>query len=108
MLIVPLQPIPNQTLQAQLANQACTLTITQYAYGLYTTLSVAGQIVVASVVCQNLNRIVRSAYLGFVGDLTFFDMQGNADPVYTGLGSRYQLVYLEPSDLLVETAETTE
>jgi hypothetical protein len=29
----------------------------------------------------------------------WFDTQGASDPVYTGAGSRFQLVYLEPADL---------
>ena len=99
MQTVPLQPIANQTLQVQLNGQACTIAVFQYAYGLFVTLSVGGALVVASVLAQNLNRIVRDAYLGFSGDLTFVDTQGAADPLYTGLGTRWQLVYLAPVDL---------
>ena len=58
--------------------------------------------IVCGVLCENLNRIVRSLYLGFSGDFVFFDTQGGndpQDPIYTGLGSRFVLVYLTPSDL---------
>jgi hypothetical protein len=99
MQIIPLNALPNQTLQVQLNNQACTLTIFQYAYGLFATLEIGSTLIVASAICQNLNRIVRDVYLGFAGDLVFVDTQGSADPVYTALGSRYQLVYLAPADL---------
>jgi hypothetical protein len=51
------------------------------------------------VICLNLVRIVRSLYLGFSGDLCFLDTQGSTDPVYTGLGTRYQFLYLEKQDL---------
>ena len=37
------------------------------------------------------------AYLGFVGDLLFVDTQGVSDPDYTGLGTRYFLIYV-PTD----------
>ena len=57
------------------------------------------QQIIAGVLCQNLNRIVRSLYLGFVGDFMFNDNQGDTDPVYTGFGGRYQLVYFAPADL---------
>ena len=49
--------------------------------------------------CENLNVIVRDAYLGFIGDLAFYDTQGDTAPVYTGLGSRYVLEYFAPSEL---------
>ena len=101
-LVVPLQAIPNQTLQVQLNNQNCTINVQQFAFGLFVTLYIGSTLIVASVVAQNLNRIVRDAYLGFIGDLAFLDTQGAADPVYTGLGNsgaRFQLFYLLPSDL---------
>ena len=102
MQIVPLQPIPNQTLQVQLGGQACILNIYQTAFALFCDIYVGNSLVVAGVICLNLNRIVRSLYLGFIGDLAFFDTvgaQNPQDPIYTGLGSRFQLIYLTPSDL---------
>jgi hypothetical protein len=101
--IVPLQAIPNQTLQVQLNSQNCTLNVQQFAFGLFITVYVGPSLIIPTVLCQNLNRIIRDAYLGFVGDLAFLDTQGTSNPVYTGLGSnsaaRYQLFYLFPADL---------
>ena len=54
---------------------------------------------IGGVIAGNLNVIVRSAYLGFVGDLAFIDTQGSDDPVYTGLGARWILTYFAPSEL---------
>lgn len=102
MQVVPLQPVPNQTLQVQLGGQACVLNVYQLAYGLFMDVRVGNELVVPGVICENLNRIVRSLYLGFAGDFCFFDTQGGAspqDPIYTGLGGRFQLVYLEENDL---------
>jgi hypothetical protein len=99
MLVVPLQALPNITLQCQLNEQACTISIQQYPAGLFLTLYVGGNLIIASVLCENLVKIVRDTYLGFVGDLVFVDTQGTGDPVYTGLGTRYQLVYLTPSEV---------
>lgn len=102
MQVVPLQAIPNQTLQAQLNGQACTLDIIQMAYGLFVNLYVGSALIVAGVLSQNLNRIVRDLYLGFSGDFVFFDTQGTQNPDYTGFGgstARYQLIYLLPSEL---------
>ncbi len=102
MQVIPLQAVPNQVLQVQLAAQPCVIEVVQYAYGLFVTLSVGNSLIVAGVLAENLNRIVRSLYLGFVGDLIFNDTQGTDDPVYTGFGSRFELVYLEESDLAGE------
>jgi hypothetical protein len=99
MLIVPVRAVPNQTLSILLANQLCQLTLKTRFYGLFMDVSVNDAPIVQGVICQNWNRIVRSAYLGFVGDFAFWDTQGKTDPAYTGLGSRYLLYYLEKSDL---------
>lgn len=103
MQVVPLQPVASQTLLIQLGGQACTIAVFQTAYGLFATVSIGTAVVVASVLCQNLKLIVRSLYLGFVGDLAFFDTAGADDPVFTGLGSRFQLLYLSPAELPVGT-----
>jgi hypothetical protein len=99
MQTVPVQAVPNQTLQAQLGGQACTVNVYQLDYGLFMDVLVNGAPVVLGTVCENLNRIVRSLYLGFAGDFMWVDTQGSSDPVFTGLGSRFELVYLEVADL---------
>jgi hypothetical protein len=95
MLLVPVRAVPNQTLSILLANQLCRLTLRTRFYGLFMDVSVNDAPIVQGVICQNWNRIVRSAYLGFVGDFAFWDTQGSTDPAYTGLGSRYLLYCLE-------------
>ena len=99
MLVVPAQPLASQQLQTQLGTQAVTLIIYQNAYGLFMDVYVGATLIIAGVICRNLNRIVRDVYLGFIGDFVWVDTEGSADPVYTGIGSRYQLLYLTTSDL---------
>lgn len=96
---IPISALPNQSFQVQLANQPCTIDISQTAYGLFFGLYVGSTQIITSVICENLNRLVRSVYLGFIGDFVFLDTQGSDDPVYTGLGTRWLLIYLEQSDL---------
>ena len=67
--------------------------------GMFCDLLVNDTLIIGGVICENANVIVRDAYLGFVGDIAFFDTQGTSDPSYTGLGSRWILVYLAPADL---------
>lgn len=91
--IVPIQPVPNQTLQVQLSNQAVTLNVYQFRFALFVDIYANNVRIQGGQIAQNLNRLVRDAYFGFVGDLVFMDTQGSADPVYTGLGTRWILLY---------------
>jgi hypothetical protein len=96
---VPLKQVPNQQVTVTLNNQRCTINVYQYDSGLYVDLLVNDTAIVTSVLGLNANLIVRDAYLGFNGDLAFFDTQGSNDPDYAGLddGSgvgRYALIYL--------------
>lgn len=95
MLIVPTKALASQVLQVSLASQSVTLKIYQTAYGLFMDVYVGNVLIIGGVICENLNRIVRSTYLGFIGDLAWFDTEGTSDPIYTGLGTRWQLLYLE-------------
>ncbi len=99
MQIIPVQAVKSQTLQVILAGQKCSINLYQKYTGLYLDLYVNFQPVICGVICQNLNPIVRSVYLGFTGDLAFIDSQGADDPDYAGLGTRYYLAYLEASDI---------
>jgi hypothetical protein len=99
MLIIPTQAVPSQVINIQLAGQNCTINVYQKFYGLFLDLYVNNVLIIGGCICQNLNRIVRSLYLGFIGDLAFIDNQGDSDPYYTGLGTQYSLAYIEASDL---------
>ena len=101
MLIVPLTAAPSQTLAITLNGQQCQISVYQTFFGLYMDLVCPTMFdgTLTGVRCENLNRIVRDLYLEFEGDFVFFDTQGEDDPVYNGLGSRFQLAYLAPSDL---------
>lgn len=99
--IVPLNPVPAQRLGVTLGGQVCEIVLQQKANGLFMDLYVGDELIIAGVICQNQNRLVRYAYLGFVGDLIFFDTDTQAprNPVYSGLGARWQLAYLTAEEL---------
>lgn len=100
MLIIPINPVPSQSLSVLLADQDTSLTITQRDSGMYIDVYVNDVLVIGGVICQAINRIVRNAYLGFAGDLIFIDNDNeDADPYYTGLGTRWSLAYLTVADL---------
>lgn len=99
MMTIPLRAVPSQVVSVQLAEQLAKVFVYQKRTGLYVDLQLAGTPVVTGVIAQNGNRLVRDAYLGFLGDLAFYDTQGDSDPVYTGLTDRWFLAYLEVADL---------
>lgn len=99
MQIVPLQAVPNQTLAVPVSSQNCELNVYQKNTGMFMDVLLNNVIILGGVACQDRNRIIRSIYFGFAGDFAFYDTRGTDNPFYTGLGSRFQLVYIEPSEL---------
>lgn len=99
MQIIPLDPVPAQNFSVLLNQQNCQINLFQKSTGLFIDLYVDSAPIVLGVICENLNRIVRSLYLGFQGDLGFIDNQGTDDPVFTGLGTRFSLAYIPPEEL---------
>lgn len=91
--VVPLHSIPSQVINITLSGQDCDITVYQKTTGLYFDLSVDGNSIVSCVLCRDRVVLVTQAYLGFIGNLAFLDTQGNTDPSYDGLGSRYLLIY---------------
>ncbi len=110
MQIVPTLALPNQQITVTLANQNCRIDLYQMSYGLFCDLYVSnrifapGTLIIGGVICQAKNRIVRDAYLGFIGDLIFIDNDEGPnmpaeDPFFSGLGTRFSLAYLSVADL---------
>jgi hypothetical protein len=99
MLIIPLQPVPNQALRVQLAQQDCQVNVYTKIGSVFVDLYLNNVLLIGGVIAQNLNPIVRSVYLGFSGDLAFIDNEGSDDPIYTGLGSRFSLAYVTAEEL---------
>jgi hypothetical protein len=91
--VIPLTPVAAQSFTIQLNSQNCAINIYQKSTGLYFDLAIDGNPIVTTMICLNLVGLVRESYMGFNGQLAFVDTQGTDDPDYTGLGSRYQLVY---------------
>lgn len=107
-LLIPTQALPSQIINTSLNGQAVQLNIRQQARAMFMDVLVNNALVIGGVICQNLNLIVRDAYLGFSGDLAWFDTQGSGgsqsanpplDPYYTGVGTRFQLWYWYPYEL---------
>jgi hypothetical protein len=113
MMVVPISDVPSQTLQTVLGGQNCNIsvyiktgadltdqTLQTPKQQTYMDLSYDSITVTTTALCLDQERILLDRqYLGFVGDFMFVDTQGSDDPVYTGFGTRWVLLYLESTDL---------
>ncbi len=98
MLEILISPIPSQSIQTTLDGQICEIVIYQKSQGLFVDVSSNGVQIVSAVIAQDANPIICRDYAGFSGNLLFIDTQGNQDPEYSGLGSRFSLVYLNAEE----------
>lgn len=99
MLQIPTQPVPSQQLQAVLGNQNCQIAIYQKPCGMFVDINSNGVDVSSGILARNAVPLCPFNYNGFVGNLIILDTQGASDPTYSGLGSRFQLVYLTAAEL---------
>jgi hypothetical protein len=94
----------NTNLTADVTTENAATTLQGYD-ALYIDVILAGQQIVTARLVRNLIPIMlTSSYYGFEGELAFVDtqnvgLQSGTQPVYTGLGTQYQLVYYSPADL---------
>lgn len=91
---IPTLPTAAQSLTVQLAGQPVQLNLSTQANSLFADVYVNGSLTIGGVLVENDNPIVRSAYLGFNGDLFFHDTQGGlSDIAYGDLGGRVVLLF---------------
>ncbi len=101
MLSVPLAPVPSQTLAIILDGQNCNLAVYTERTGIFMDVEVNGTTIATARILRDGARVLQDEqYQPFVGDFVMVDTQGELDPSYTGLGARWQLVYLQAADLV--------
>ena len=100
MLTIPIQPVPSQQVLTVLAGQNCVINIYQKGCRVYVDLTSNGTTMCIACLAHNAVGLdACNAYDGFSGNLYFIDTQGVADPQYTGMGRRWQLVYLTAAEV---------
>ncbi|EAS3168161.1 phage baseplate plug family protein [Citrobacter freundii] len=100
MQTISIEPKKSQILSINLAGQLCTIRLIQRESFMYMDLTVNGNPIMQGVPCLYGNKMVGYSYLGFKGDLVFIDNEGQKDPYWEGLGSRYIFYYIEESELV--------
>lgn len=100
---IPLRATGNQTLQVVLDGQNCSLRL--YTRGLsdgvetlFCDLSIDQEPVFYGCPCLDGLPMPLYAWLGMTGQLVFIDMEGDEAPRWSGLGSRWKLLYMSPAE----------
>ena len=100
MITVSVLPSKSQSISVSLSGQQCNIKLVQRQSFMYMDLTVNEVPIMQGVPCLHGNKMVRYPYLGFKGDLIFIDNDGESDPQWEGLGSRYLLYYIEENELV--------
>ncbi|MCX5616991.1 hypothetical protein NQF87_08425 [Bombella sp. TMW 2.2559] len=90
---IPLQPLPAQEVTCSLSGRQVRLWVRQLSTGLYLDLWLDEQPLIMGAICFNGVDLIRNPASPLPGRLFFTDTQGNADPYYDGVGSRFILQY---------------
>ncbi|WP_419521468.1 phage baseplate plug family protein [Desulfovibrio sp.] len=100
---IPLRATGNQTLQVVLEGQNCSLrlytrSLSDGVETLFCDLSIDQEPVFYGCPCLDGLPMPLYAWLGMTGQLVFIDMEGDEAPRWSGLGSRWKLLYMSPAE----------
>lgn len=98
MLLIPLKPVANQTTTTMLNGQVVRVAIREMTTGVYLTAWLDNVIIQSGILCIDRVRMMDSNYDGFVGGFMFQDSQGISNPESSGIGTRWNLFYLEAGE----------
>ena len=96
-VVIPIQPRANQTFLCVLDGLSAQIALTTTDFGLFADVLYNGVPVSNGRLCLDRTDINPNRYNGLPQFLGFVDLQGQTDPVYTGFGTRYLLIYGNPS-----------
>lgn len=100
---IPLRATGNQTLQVVLEGQNCSLrlytrSLSDGVETLFCDLSIDQDPVFYGCPCLDGLPMPLYTWLGMTGQLVFIDMEGDEAPHWSGLGSRWKLLYMSPAE----------
>lgn len=99
-MTIPLDPVPSQSFQIVLDNQDCEIDLLFRGNNFFVNLIVDGTIVQQGAIVHDAVSIITRPNNIFSGAIAVIDTQGDDDPLYSGLGTRWQMVYFSTDDLL--------
>jgi hypothetical protein len=96
--VIPVLPLAIQTFSCVLDNQTAQFTLTSTDGGLFADIVYNGVSIAAGRICLDRTNLNSSPYTGLPHGLFWVDLLGTSDPVYTGFGTQYLLLYGDPDD----------
>ena len=103
MQVIPLSPIPSQSMKIVLAGQDCELSLYQSGDHFYLDLIVDGQMVQTGAIVNEGVSIISAPNALFSGSLVVVDMLGDDAPRYGGLGERWVMAYFSADEAQPQT-----
>lgn len=91
--IIPIDQLPNQSFDIDLNDQRCRFEFITRGIFLYMNLTIDDEEKANGIICLNNVDLIQYPDIGLDGKLYFTDTQGNLDPMYYGLGDRWQLIF---------------
>ena len=95
---IPLQKLPDQTVDVTLDGQDCTIRVRQIGTRVYVSVAVDNRSVVDNAIGLNYTAINPYPCKEFSGILFFFDNGGDEPPEWEALGSRWKLLFVPESE----------
>jgi hypothetical protein len=81
-----------------LNGQVVRVAVREMTTGVYLTAWLDNVVIQSTILCVDRVRMMDSNYDAFVGGFMFMDSQGISDPESSGIGSRWNLYYLEAGE----------
>lgn len=106
MLEIPLRAVPGQMMLVVLGGQSCYLKILHRRGRMYCGLTIEREPVFDGMLVRDRLPLKQSRCQKFAGNLVFIDLEGDSDPQWEGLGTRYRLVYLSEDEALPASLQT--
>lgn len=103
MIICPLNATPNQEFNIVLNEQNCTIQLRQLDKHIYFSLWLDSDLIIENAICLPAQWILQYAREKFSGNFLMLDTgsgdQPQSEANYSGLGDRYQLIYLSADEV---------
>ncbi|MBS4773136.1 MAG: hypothetical protein KHX55_02535 [Proteobacteria bacterium] len=90
---VPLSPLPSQELSLVLGNQDVTVRVLTHGDYLYLDILKENEPVILGQIIVTGQNILPAGLSDFSGNFQMVDLNGDSDPVYSGLGTQFRLLY---------------
>ena len=90
---IPLSAIPHQLVSVVIDDKAYEIEVRQCGSSLFVSVTIDGEQITSAVRAVNRGSITPWADYRVGTEIVWVDTQGDADPQYDGLGTRWRLVY---------------